>query len=62
MSTAEPVTSIESSRGTAVTAAIIAAAVASPVVCRTSHGKATIVMPAAVPERTVAASRTTNGR
>ena len=35
---------------------------ASPVVSRTSHGNATIVMPLAVPDRTAVVSRTTNGR
>ena len=62
MSTIDPVTSIDSSSGSAETAAMTAAAVASPVVSRTSQGNATIVMPFAVPESTAEVSRTTNGR
>ncbi len=62
MSTIVPANSIDTSSGSAVTAATTAVRLASPVVSRTSHGNATIVMPLAVPERTAVVSRTTNGR
>jgi hypothetical protein len=45
------------SSGSAVTAEIVPAAVALPVTSSTNQGKATIVMPLAVPDRTVVVSR-----
>ena len=56
MSTSVPLNSTAASNGTAVTAEIVPVAVALPVTRSTNHGKATIVIPAAVPDRTVAVS------